>query len=107
MRRLILLIISTRFKEEVTDLACGHGKQPRQQHCGGRLNGQQHVADDKTGGTEEMQGLVHSTVMVVAMVVPALLGKCLAKSHRSSRHEGYRVSGLLRSEKVAGSDLCR
>jgi len=60
------------LKKEMPDLTAHHRQQPA--HQGGQrgVRKQQYVSGEETQRADQMQRLVDTAVMVVAMVVPAL-----------------------------------
>jgi hypothetical protein len=80
VRRLVHLVVALGLEEEVTDLARHHRDGPAEDDRDGGPGEEQHVGGEKAAGAEEVQGLVHAAVMVVAMVVPALLLQGIEKS---------------------------
>jgi hypothetical protein len=66
-----------RFEEKVSDLPRPHRNDPPQKSGRKRIERNERVADQKARGAEQVQTLVHPTLMVKAMIVPALLFQLL------------------------------
>ena len=69
--RLIDLIVAFGLEEEMSRLPTRHRHAPGQQGGIGRVHEQERVRRDKAQRAQEMEALVDSAMMVVAMIVPA------------------------------------
>jgi len=72
IRRLVDVVIAQRLKEEMTGLPRSHRNQPGNQRSPGGVDEQHHISHQKTHGTQKMQGLIDSAMVVIAVVIPAL-----------------------------------
>src|ERR1700730_14770876 len=79
MGRVVDVVVAPGLKEEVTGLPGGHRDQPADQSGGNRIDEQQSVGNQKAGGADEVEALVDTAVMVIAMIVPALPAQLFAK----------------------------
>jgi len=70
--RLVDVVVPPGLEEEMAGLARGHRDQPADQRGYQRIEEHHDVADHETDGTDEVQALVDSAVVVVTVVVPAL-----------------------------------
>ena len=92
MRCLVDRVITLGLEDEVAELPADHGDQPAKQCRHDRIGEQKHIAAKKSHGAYQMQRLVDSAVMVIAMIVPPLLLKCSPQAtHRTSLLDGYKV----------------
>src|SRR5664280_1944309 len=68
----------------MTGLSCGHRDQPADQRGLDRIDEHQGIADQETERADEVQTLVDTAVMIIAMVIPPLGSQCRHESlHRS------------------------
>jgi len=72
VRRPIDLVITLRLEEEVAGLTAHHGHQPPDQRRLRRIRERGDIGDDEADRTQQMQRLIDTAVMIVAMVVPSL-----------------------------------
>jgi hypothetical protein len=66
------MVITQGLKEKVTCLSGRHGHHPSQQGGNRGINEQQTVGHHKSHGTQQVQGLVDPTVVVIPMIIPTL-----------------------------------
>jgi hypothetical protein len=66
------MVITQGLKEKVTSLTGRHGHHPGQQGGHGGINEQECISNDKSHGTQQVQGLVDATVVVIPVVIPTL-----------------------------------
>jgi len=72
--------------EKVPGLPRGHGNEPAGERRDRRVLEDHHIGKQKADRADEVQRLIDSAVVVVAMIVPALRTQSLAKIfHRSPR----------------------
>jgi len=77
--RLIDLVVAFGLKEEMTRLPAGHRDAPGQQRCVGGVHEQKGIGRDKAQCAEQMQALIDSAMMVIAVIVPAKNGERFKK----------------------------
>src|ERR1700722_11278326 len=75
--RLVHFVIALRLEEEMADLAAHHRHQPAYQGGQCRVLEHEHVGAKKTDRTDQMERLVDTAMVIVAMVVPTLKLECL------------------------------
>src|SRR5580692_9227935 len=72
MGRLIDRVVTLRLKKEMADLPARHRNHPGDQRRHRRIPEHHDIRADKAAGAEQMQGLVHQTMVIVPMIVPTL-----------------------------------
>src|ERR1700677_4234103 len=72
MGRAIDGIVALGLEKEMTGLAAYHGYQPTDQRRLHRIEKHRDVRNDEADRAQEVQGLIDSAVVVVAVIVPAL-----------------------------------
>src|SRR5262249_40561245 len=105
VRRLVHLVVVSRLKEEVTDLAGGHRHEPADQRCYGRILKHHHIGGQKAYGAYQMQRLVDPAVMVITVVVPTLHSQGFEKALHISSPCCTRMSRLWRFDESDVTDV--
>src|SRR6476660_8072381 len=72
MSRVIDVVVTPGLEEEMAGLARRHRDQPAEQRRHHGIDEYHHIGDQKTGSADEVQALIDTAVVIVAMIVPAL-----------------------------------
>src|SRR6202048_2690433 len=73
-------VVLSRLEEEVTNLPAGHGHEPANEGCNGRILESNNIAEKKAQRDPQVEGLVDPTVVVIPMVIPSLYSQGLQKT---------------------------
>src|SRR6185437_8687410 len=102
---LIDVVVAFRLEKEVAGLASCHGYEPAHQGRHDGIDEDQGVSGEKTQRAHEVQALVDATVVIIAVIIPALSAQCLQeithhlvpqKIVREARSHGLPVTALKR-----------
>ena len=69
---LIHLVVTFGLEEEMTGLTADHGYQPANQCRGSRVLEDKGICGQEADRTQQVEGLVNTAVVVVAVIVPPL-----------------------------------
>ena len=82
---LVNLVVAFGFKKEMPHLTGRHRNQPSHKRGDNRVNEKKNISHQKRNSADEVKGLVHVAVVVIAMVIPALgLKGLLPLAHKDS-----------------------